>query len=194
MFIYRRASLLVVVACLLTSCANRNDSNNTSESVGVWQTVVTTETASVGVETSTPTDSSFEQTEWEEYTSEVILPSETTTEETIPEETMSEEISSENTAQEETTMPMETEKPPKETIWDTTVEMESQHEIVTPVDAVIVSRIYGLRDPCVLKANNRYYVFGTGWQGYYSANQALDGRWIKLEQIVEIPAGFCCRL
>ena len=44
MCIYRRAILLVLVACLLTSCANRNDSNNTSESVGVWQTVVTTET------------------------------------------------------------------------------------------------------------------------------------------------------
>lgn len=188
---HRMAFLLVLAACLLTSCANRNDSNNTSESVGVWQTVVTTKTASVGVETSTPTYSSFEQTEWEDDTSEVILSTETTTEETMPEETTSEVISP-NTTQEETTMPIETTKPPKETIeettQETTFEPKSLPAIITPSEAVIAARIYDLRDPCVLKANNRYYVFGTDWQGYYSASQSLDGRWIKLEQVVEVPA------
>ncbi len=61
---------------------------------------------------------------------------------------------------------------------------------VTPAEAVIVSQIGQLRDPCVLKAGGRYYVFGTGWNGYFSVGRDLSGRWLPLDNAVTVPADF----
>ncbi len=82
--------------------------------------------------------------------------------------------------------PLETNQ--EETIHETTREEESNMELITPQEAVIVSKIEGLRDPCILKANNRYFIFGTGWGGYFSASQNLSGQWLPLKDVVEVPA------
>ncbi len=80
----------------------------------------------------------------------------------------------------------ETTKAPKETKEETT-DTEPQIETVTPSEAVVVATINNLRDPCVLKANNRYFVFGTGWQGYFSATKDLSQHWIPLDNVVDVP-------
>ena len=59
---------------------------------------------------------------------------------------------------------------------------------VTPQEAVIVSQISGLRDPFLLTTEKGYYLFGTGWNGYYSAKKDLSGRWYPLTNVVEVPS------
>lgn len=175
-------ALLIVLAWALISVAcsyenpkapiesqlpDTNYEETTQETNNVSQTVATTETVSEGVGTSTTTEFPSDQTEREESTNEVALPTETTAEEITSEETTFETITSENTTKEET-KPMETTKLPKETVEETTVETEPQPEILTPSEAVLVSPISDLRDPCVLKANNRYFVLqkGTYYENY----------------------------
>jgi beta-xylosidase len=41
-----------------------------------------------------------------------------------------------------------------------------------------------------LKANNHYYIFGTGWQGYFAKSKDLSRNWISLGNVVETPADF----
>ena len=68
--------------------------------------------------------------------------------------------------------------------------VEKKKEVLTPAEAVIVSRIPVLRDPCILKADGRYYAYGTGWAGYRSVSRRLDGRWEELGTVVESPADY----
>lgn len=54
-------------------------------------------------------------------------------------------------------------------------------------DAVIVSKIPQLRDPCILVENGVYYAYGTGWVCYKNTSGSLEGEWEKLDRIVETP-------
>ena len=58
-------------------------------------------------------------------------------------------------------------------------------------EAVIYPSVESLRDPCVLKADGRYYIYGTGWQGYYSESDDLMGKWHRIEGLVDRPADAC---
>ena len=64
---------------------------------------------------------------------------------------------------------------------------KTKPKLLKPDEAVIVSPIRNLRDPYVLKAEDGYYMFGTGWVVYRSADQTLDGDWNLLGQAVDIP-------
>lgn len=52
---------------------------------------------------------------------------------------------------------------------------------------IIVSDIGRLRDPSVIKTSSKYYVYGTGWQGFYSESKDLSGSWQPLGEVVEVP-------
>lgn len=52
---------------------------------------------------------------------------------------------------------------------------------------IIIASVPGLRDPCVLRTESRYFMFGTGWKCYYSSTQDLGGYWLKLSNVVEVP-------
>lgn len=52
-------------------------------------------------------------------------------------------------------------------------------------EVILESSILKLRDPCVIKADGVYYMFGTGWSGYKS--ETLDGKWESLGCVVEWP-------
>lgn len=54
-------------------------------------------------------------------------------------------------------------------------------------DAVIVSKINQLRDPCVLVENGTYYAYGTGWRCYKNTSGSLDGDWEDLGCVVQVP-------
>lgn len=62
--------------------------------------------------------------------------------------------------------------------------------IVPPEEALITSKVVGLRDPFVLRAKSRYYMYGTGWTLYRSSGNKLDGRWVLIGDVVEKPADF----
>lgn len=64
----------------------------------------------------------------------------------------------------------------------------SSADAKTLAESVIYPKVNSLRDPCVLKADGRYYIFGTGWQGYYSESDSLSGEWHRIERLVDIPA------
>jgi GH43 family beta-xylosidase len=55
-------------------------------------------------------------------------------------------------------------------------------------DAMIVSSIEQLRDPCVLVEDDAYYIYGTGWVCYKNTSGSLDGEWISLGVVAEKPA------
>ena len=55
-------------------------------------------------------------------------------------------------------------------------------------DAMIVSSIEQLRDPCVLVEDDAYYIYGTGWVCYKNTGGSLDGEWISLGVVAEKPA------
>ena len=58
----------------------------------------------------------------------------------------------------------------------------------TEEDAMIVSSITQLRDPCVLVENGVYYVYGTGWVCYKNTSGSLAGEWTPLGVVAEKPA------
>lgn len=55
-------------------------------------------------------------------------------------------------------------------------------------DAMIVSSIEQLRDPCVIVEEDAYYVYGTGWVCYKNTSGSLAGEWEYLGVIAERPA------
>lgn len=59
--------------------------------------------------------------------------------------------------------------------------------ILTPEEAVIETGINSFRDPCVLAANGRYYMFGTNWWARCTEGPDLTGKWISLGTVVQTP-------
>lgn len=59
----------------------------------------------------------------------------------------------------------------------------------TEKDAMIVSSIPQLRDPCVLVEDGVYYVYGTGWVCWKNTSGTLDGKWQSLGVVAKTPAG-----
>lgn len=55
-------------------------------------------------------------------------------------------------------------------------------------DAMIVSSIEQLRDPCVLVEDDAYYIYGTGWVCYKNTSGSLDGEWEYLGVVAQKPA------
>lgn len=51
---------------------------------------------------------------------------------------------------------------------------------------ILETNIYSLRDPCLVKANDIYYLFGTGWTCYQA--DSLDGKWTYAGKTVEVPS------
>lgn len=52
---------------------------------------------------------------------------------------------------------------------------------------IVLTNINKLRDPFVLRTQNRYYVFGTGWRCFFSLSKDLDGIWHESANPVQIP-------
>ena len=57
----------------------------------------------------------------------------------------------------------------------------------TEQQAMIVSSIKQLRDPCILVENGVYYAYGTGWVCYKNTSGKLDGEWKSLGVVAQKP-------
>ncbi len=178
-----------LVACLTSSCSSENGLDAPPESADVLQTAVTAMTTGETTEISVPTQATQESTVENTHptlvaTTATTTTSVTTTKTTTKKATYTTSMSHDPTP-EATAPPTGTTPPPTET---PTVTTTSRPQILDHASAVILSQAGSLRDPCVLKANGLYYLFGTGWQGYCSVGATLDGYWATLGYCVEVPA------
>ena len=55
-------------------------------------------------------------------------------------------------------------------------------------DAVIVSQLPQLRDPCILVEDGVYYAYGTRWIAFKNTSGDLRGEWEELGVVAQIPA------
>ncbi len=62
---------------------------------------------------------------------------------------------------------------------------QNSHNII---EAAVFPKIKCLRDPFVLNANDRYYIYGTGWSGFSTASDSLTDEWSSLKNLVQTPA------
>ncbi|MBQ3064668.1 MAG: family 43 glycosylhydrolase [Clostridia bacterium] len=54
-------------------------------------------------------------------------------------------------------------------------------------DITITPDVEVLRDPCVLRVGDAYYMYGTWWQGYRCTSGDLRGPWEPLGTVAELP-------
>ncbi|MBP5256020.1 MAG: family 43 glycosylhydrolase [Clostridia bacterium] len=55
---------------------------------------------------------------------------------------------------------------------------------------VIVTNVFGLRDPFVLKSKKVFYMYGTGWSLYATSGEKIDGRWHAASLSIKDPPDF----
>lgn len=55
-------------------------------------------------------------------------------------------------------------------------------------EAIIVSKLPQLRDPCILVEDGVYYAYGTRWIGFKNTSGDLRGEWQELGVVAQIPA------
>lgn len=55
-------------------------------------------------------------------------------------------------------------------------------------EAIIVSKLPQLRDPCILVEDGVYYAYGTRWIGFKNTSGDIRGEWQELGVVAQIPA------